>query len=140
MCDHPFEYVRRFMIAGDQKVDGSNHQQAALYEELVREEVAEFWEGIVNKDDVEILDAICDSIWVLSGYAHSRGWDITGAYEEVARSNMSKVDGETGKLLKREDGKVLKPASFSPPNLEPFVKKDPVMPDYENIVMGLGEE
>jgi predicted HAD superfamily Cof-like phosphohydrolase len=137
---HPFEQVRRFMLAGDQNVIGTDPKQAELYANLVKEEIAEFWKGIDDSNAVEILDGICDSIWVLVGYAHSRGWNVISAFEEVARSNMSKVDIETGKLLKREDGKVLKPESYSPPNLAPFVYKDPVMPSYENIVMGLGEE
>ena len=75
-----------------------------------------------NADDkVEVLDAILDIIVVSVGMAHSAGFDIEGGWEEVIRSNMSKVDQETGKVLKREDGKILKPASFSPPNLNPFL-------------------
>lgn len=48
-------------------------------------------------------------------------FDFVGAYNEVARSNMSKVDSTSGKVLKREDGKVLKPETYSPPNLSPFI-------------------
>lgn len=48
-------------------------------------------------------------------------FDFVGAYNEVARSNMSKVDSISGKVLKREDGKVLKPETYSPPNLSPFI-------------------
>lgn len=119
---NPFDAVKQFMVACDQPIDGSNEAQHDLYVRLVEEEIKEFHDGINNKDDVEIIDAISDSIWVLIGYAHSRGWDIEGAFNEVARSNMSKVDAETGKVLKREDGKVQKPASYSPPELSPFVR------------------
>jgi len=119
---HPFEHVRRFMIAGEHKVDGSSEEQSLLYANLVKEEITEFWTGILNDNDIETLDGIADSIWVLVGYALSKGWDIKSAFEEVARSNMSKVDLESGKLIKREDGKVLKPETYSPPDLTPFVK------------------
>ena len=118
---HPFDQVKNFMIAGDHNIDGSSESQIDLYAELVREESKEFWDGIANKNDLETLDGIADTIWVLVGYAHSRGWDINGAFNEVARSNMSKVDIASGKLLKREDGKVLKPETYSPPDLKEFL-------------------
>lgn len=137
---HPFEEVRRFMLAGDQDVTGNDPKLAELYADLVKEEITEFWTGIENNDDIETLDGICDTIVVLVGYAYARGWNIRDAFSEVTRSNMSKVDVESGKLLKRADGKVLKPASFSPPNLAPFVRKISDAPKPENIVMGLGEE
>lgn len=56
-------------------------------------------------------------------YALSKGYDIDGAFNEVTRSNMSKMDPTTGRAIKREDGKILKPDTFSPPNLEPFINK-----------------
>jgi Icc-related predicted phosphoesterase/NTP pyrophosphatase (non-canonical NTP hydrolase) len=121
LMKHPFDQVKNFMIAGDHSIDGSSESQIDLYAELVREESKEFWDGIANKNDLETLDGIADTIWVLVGYAHSRGWDINGAFNEVARSNMSKVDIASGKLLKREDGKVLKPETYSPPDLKEFL-------------------
>ena len=42
---------------------------------------------------------------------------------EVIGTNLAKIDKETGKVRKREDGKVLKPVGWTPPNLEPYVKK-----------------
>lgn len=137
---HPFEEVRRFMIAGDQVVDGTDVKLSTLYETLVEEESQEFRSGIENKDDIETLDGICDTIWVLVGYAHSKGWNIRGAFEEVVRSNMSKVDDKSGKLLKRADGKVLKPDTYSPPDLTPFVRLPGTEPKPEHMIMGLGEE
>jgi predicted HAD superfamily Cof-like phosphohydrolase len=119
--EHPFDQVKEFMIAGDHSVDGCNKEQCKLYAELVREESQEFWDGIATNNDLETLDGIADTIWVLVGYAHSKGWDLNGAFNEVARSNMSKVDPSSGKLLKRDDGKVMKPASYSPPELEEFL-------------------
>lgn len=137
---HPFEQVRKFMLAGDQDVIGTDPNQAELYLDLIEEEIKEFWNAYHDNNDVEMIDGIADTIWVLVGYAHSRGWNIIGAFEEVARSNMSKVDKLSGKLLKRADGKVLKPDTYSPPDLAKFVRRPGDAPKPENIVMGLGEE
>ena len=43
-------------------------------------------------------------------------------YDEFARSNLSKINSETGKVIKRDDGKVLKPEGWTPPQLEQFTK------------------
>lgn len=72
----------------------------------------------IGKD--AILDAICDSIYVLIGLALQFGFDLDGAFHEVHRSNMSKL-GEDGKPIKRDDGKVLKGPNFTPPDLTPYL-------------------
>jgi predicted HAD superfamily Cof-like phosphohydrolase len=46
---------------------------------------------------------------------------VNGAWEEVKRSNLDKIDYETGKVIRRADGKILKPEGWTPPNLESFV-------------------
>jgi len=51
-----------------------------------------------------------------------KNFNIEGAWNEVARSNLAKIDKTTGKVIKRKDGKVMKPEGWSPPNLKPFVK------------------
>jgi predicted HAD superfamily Cof-like phosphohydrolase len=48
-------------------------------------------------------------------------FNIKGAWDEVAKSNLSKIDQTTGKVLRREDGKILKPEGWSPPKLEKFI-------------------
>jgi predicted HAD superfamily Cof-like phosphohydrolase len=50
-----------------------------------------------------------------------KGYDIKGAWEEVANSNLSKIDYKTGKVIRREDGKILKPEGWAPPNLTKFI-------------------
>ena len=52
------------------------------------------------------------------------GADTEGAWKEVMRTNFAKIDKETGKVRKREDGKVLKPVGWTPPELAPYLKKD----------------
>ena len=123
MSTNVFEDQKTFMQAGDQSVDTYNKQQLDLYVSLIDEELAEVKEGIANNDRVEILDGLIDTIYVAIGALNSLGVNIQGAWDEVQRSNMSKVDPESGKLLKREsDGKILKHSGYSAPVLEPFVK------------------
>ena len=123
MSTNVFEDQKTFMQAGDQSVDTYNKQQLDLYVSLIDEELAEVKEGIANNDRVEILDGLIDTIYVAIGALNSLGVDAMGAWTEVQRSNMSKVDPESGKLLKREsDGKILKHSGYSVPVLEPFVK------------------
>lgn len=76
--------------------------------------------GRADEDKEEILDGICDSIYVLIGLGLKMGMDVDGAFREVHRSNMSKL-GEDRKPIKRSDGKILKGPHYQPPNLKPFI-------------------
>lgn len=118
-----FKDQEKFMVASDQTVDIYNEDQYNLYLNLIKEEFEELQEAVKDNDRVEQLDALLDMIVVIAGAIHSAGFDGEGGWDEVIRSNMSKVDPETGKVLKREDGKVLKPETFSPPDLNPFIVK-----------------
>lgn len=111
--------VRKLMEAAGQ--DFPAGQTADLYLNLIKEEYQELLDAVDANDEVGMLDAVMDLYWVLTGYALARGWLIRSAWEEVVRSNLSKIP-EDGVMLKREDGKFLKPESYSPPNLEPFLK------------------
>ena len=110
--------VKVFIDACEQKASDKNCE---LYRKLINEEYNEFVEAYQKKDDVEQLDACMDMIWVILGYCYMRGYDVKGAWEEVARSNLSKIDRLSGKVLKREDGKVMKPDGWTPPDLSKFV-------------------
>ena len=107
--------VATFIEACDQQKNVNNQ---FLYRDLVKEEYDEF---IHAKDMEEELDACMDMIWVILGYCYMRGYNVNGAWEEVARSNLSKIDALTGKVHKREDGKVLKPEGWTPPDLLRFL-------------------
>lgn len=116
---NPFKDQERFMLACDQTVGDVNYQQKQLYFKLIEEEFNELKDA---ESAVDELDALIDILVVTIGALHSGGFDVEGAWQEVMRSNLSKIDPTTGKVKKREDGKVLKPEGFSPPNLKPYVK------------------
>ena len=96
--------------------------QAELYKKLIKEEVEEFWEAEAVSDDVERIDACFDMMWVIVGYMKSRGWDCEKIWDEGAKSNLSKIDPVTGLVKRREDGKILKPEGWKPPDFTKFVK------------------
>ena len=121
---NPFRDQEKFMRACDQTVEGWNQDQFKLYVDLIDEERKELQEAIAACDPVEILDALLDIMVVTAGAIHSMGADGDGGWKEVMRTNFAKIDKDTGKVRKREDGKVLKPVGWAPPDLKPFVSKE----------------
>ena len=118
----PMQDVKKWLEAVGQTTDTDNEAQRNLYAKLITEEFSEFLEAFIDNDDIEQLDACADMIWVIIGYALSRGWDIEGAWKEVTRSNFSKFDADTGLPIKNpETGKIMKPATFSEPQLKDFL-------------------
>lgn len=112
--------VMIFLQACDQKPSEENYK---LYKKLIDEEYQEFLEAIQDNDDIEQLDACMDMIWVILGYCHMKKYDVVGAWQEVVKTNMAKVDPLTGKVRRREDGKILKPEGWKPPDMTNFVRK-----------------
>ena len=119
---NPFRDQEKFMKACEQTVGDFNKDQFNLYTDLISEEVNELADAITAHDKVETLDALVDILVVTIGAIHSMGADAEGAWKEVMQTNFAKIDKETGKVRKREDGKVLKPVGWVAPNLTPFVK------------------
>lgn len=99
-------------------------QDCKLTASMVSGLADEYKQGLQYIEDsptkrVETLDALCDIIVTTVGVAHMLGMDIMGAMSEVNRSNFSKfVDG---KPVFNKQGKIAKPDTYSPPNLEEFV-------------------
>ena len=120
---NPFRDQEKFMRACDQTVGEYNEAQYKLYLDLMEEEWKELKAALVMGDRVEQLDALLDFIVVTTGAIHSAGMDGEGGWKEVMSTNFAKIDKETGKVRKREDGKVLKPVGWTPPDLEPYVKQ-----------------
>ena len=121
---NPFRDQEKFMKACDQSVDKFNELQYAMYIKLINEEHQEFLEATLAEDRVEQLDALIDILVVTIGAIHSAGFDAEGAWKEVMKTNFAKVDHDTGKVRKREDGKVLKPIGWKSPELAQFIKGD----------------
>jgi len=119
---NPFRDQEKFMRACDQSVDRFDEKQYAMYVNLINEEHQELLEATLSEDKVEQLDALIDILVVTIGAIHSAGWDAEGAWKEVMNTNFAKIDKDTGKVRKREDGKVLKPLGWKPPKLAQFVK------------------
>jgi predicted HAD superfamily Cof-like phosphohydrolase len=121
MMTKVFTDVQVFMNAAGQTTLDDNPAQAKLYHKLIVEEFNEFCEARLNKDEVETVDACFDMIWVIVGFMLSKGWDPNKIWDEGSLSNLRKIDKETKKVLKRDDGKVLKPEGWTPPDFSKFV-------------------
>jgi len=120
---NPFRDQEKFMKACDQSVNRLNAAQFEMYKNLIEEEFNELVTAESNNDSIEQLDALIDILVVTIGAIHSMGADAEGAWKEVMRTNFAKIDHETGKVRKREDGKVLKPTGWTPPDLTPFINQ-----------------
>jgi predicted HAD superfamily Cof-like phosphohydrolase len=116
---NPFLDLYIFMRACDQATGEFNEKQYQLYCNLIKEE---FDELCASDNIVDDLDALIDILVVTIGAIHSLGANGEAAWQEVMRTNFAKIDPETGKVRKREDGKVLKPEGWTPPDLEPFTR------------------
>ena len=114
-----FDMVEDFMNAFGQDVEKTTGwtNVAELRYELIREELEEMREALDSKDMVGIADALSDLLYVVYGAGHSFGINLDACFNEVHRSNMSKL-GADGKPIYREDGKVLKGPDYSEPDLK----------------------
>ena len=116
---NPFKDHQMFMLASGQTTGIENVDQYKLYYSLIKEEVQELDDSSTREDDV---DALIDIMVVTIGALWSIGGDVEGAWREVHNSNMAKVDAGTGVVLRREDGKILKPEGWQPPNLKQYLR------------------
>ena len=117
-----FRDQAKFMNACGQTVGNRNQDQFDLYLKLIKEEVEELQIAVDNNDCVEQLDALIDIMVVTVGAVQSLGADGEGAWKEVMSTNFAKIDSLTGRVRKREDGKVLKPVGWKAPELTQFIK------------------
>jgi predicted HAD superfamily Cof-like phosphohydrolase len=117
-----FRDQEKFMTACDQCVTGDDAQYE-MYRNLITEEYKELQAAVAAGDRTEQLDALIDILVVTIGAIHSAGMDGEGAWKEVMKTNFAKIDKKTGKVRKREDGKVLKPTGWTAPDLEQFLTR-----------------
>jgi predicted HAD superfamily Cof-like phosphohydrolase len=115
---NPFADIERFGSACDQEPSEANYK---MYLTLIDEEVGELVEAVAADDRVEQLDALVDILVVTMGAIRAGGFDGEGAWKEVMDTNFAKIDPVTGKVRKREDGKVLKPEGWKAPELAQFI-------------------
>lgn len=90
-----------------------NEKSCELRVTLIQEELDELETAFLNKDIVEVADALGDLLYVVYGAGVVCGIDLENVFNEVHRSNMTKVGGH-----KREDGKWVKPDTYEPANIK----------------------
>ena len=98
-------------------------QELTLRFNLMKEENEEYLEAAKNGDIVEIADALGDMLYILCGTINAHGLQhvMAPVFEEIQRSNMSKLDAN-GEPIYREDGKVMKSDRYFKPNIAQFIK------------------
>ena len=119
-----FEKVVEFMKTFGQEVKSNaefpNEKIVDLRKKLINEEFQELKDAINDKNIVEVADALTDILVVTYGAGAAFGINLDKCFDEVHRSNMSKLS-EEGKPIYNEYGKVLKGPNYSPPNLKKFI-------------------
>lgn len=101
------------------KLTGEDYlKRSLLRESLLQEEVDELSEAILSKNEIEVLDAGVDILYILLGTMHEYGLlnKFEKAWELVHHNNMTKLD-ENGQVQKNASGKVIKPANYQPVDL-----------------------
>ena len=120
-----FQKVKTFMQTFGQEVKSkpsfSTEKINELRYNLIKEELEELKQAIVNKDLLEVADALTDILYVTYGAGHAFGIDLDSCFEEVQNSNMSKL-GDDGKPIYNDVGKVMKGPNYYKPDLSKFVK------------------
>jgi predicted HAD superfamily Cof-like phosphohydrolase len=120
------EKVKQFMQVMGQEVPSTprlaNEATAKLRVDLIQEELDELREAIFLGNIVEIADALTDLLYVVYGAGHAYGIDLDECFDEVHDSNMTKIQAD-GTVLKNSSGKVIKPDTYCPPNLEAVINR-----------------
>ena len=120
-----FESVKKFMEVFGQEVktkaEFPSEKIMKLRYNLIKEELDEFEQAIKDQDLKEVADALTDILYVTYGAGHAFGIDLNKCFDEVQRSNMSKL-GDDGKPIYNEQGKVMKGPKYFQPDLSKFIK------------------
>ena len=119
-----FEKVRLFMTTFGQEVkkksDLSTDKINNLRINLIEEELNELKDAVNKRDIKEVADALTDILYVTYGAGHAFGINLDNCFEEVQKSNMSKL-GDDGKPIYNDLGKVMKGPKYFKPNLMKFI-------------------
>ena len=119
-----FNSVKTFMQTFGQVVKDKaafpNEKIVKLRYDLILEELNELKEAIKDKNLKEVADALTDILYVTYGAGHAFGINLDKCFEEVQKSNMSKL-GNDGKPIYNEQGKVMKGPNYFKPDLNKFI-------------------
>ena len=119
-----FEKVKKFMQTFGQEVKNEpsfpNDKIVNLRYGLIQEELSELKLAMRQRNIAEIADALTDILYVTYGAGHAYGINLDKCFEEVQKSNMSKL-GDNGKPIYNENGKVMKGPNYFKPNLKKFL-------------------
>lgn len=110
------EFHRKFEIAVGDGPSVPEEGTRQLRVRLIQEEFDELKEAMATQDLAGVAKELADLLYVVYGTAVSYGVDMDPVFREVHRSNLSKVGG-----YKRADGKWVKPASYSPAQVQPLL-------------------
>ncbi|WP_306351045.1 nucleoside triphosphate pyrophosphohydrolase family protein [Flavobacterium sp. '19STA2R22 D10 B1'] len=118
------EFHTAFGLGVSNEIKGTLGESTDLLRyNLMKEENEEYLEAVQNNDVVEIADALGDMLYILCGtiLEHGLQHKIEAVFEEIQRSNMSKL-GADGKPIYREDGKVMKGPNYFKPQFDTILK------------------
>ena len=119
-----FLKVKKFMDTYGQEVKSKaefpNKNIVKLRLNLIKEELEELQEAIKQEDLLEVADALTDILYVTYGAGHAFGIDLDNCFNEVQKSNMSKL-GANEKPIYNQSGKVMKGPKYFKPNLKQFL-------------------
>jgi len=118
------EFHTVFKIGNADQIKLIDENDYQLRFNLIKEENEEYLEACKNNDIIEIADALGDQLYILFGTILKHGLEhkIEEVYDEIHRSNMSKLD-ENGRPIYREDGKVLKSKLYFKPNIKKILNQ-----------------
>ncbi len=127
--NHVIKHVEDFhdafgIINNYQPTTSLTEAEVSLRYNLMKEENEEYLEAAKNNDIVEIADALGDQLYILCGtiLKHGLQHKIEEVFEEIQRSNMSKLD-DNGKPIFREDGKILKSDRYFKPDIKSVLER-----------------
>ena len=119
-----FEKVKKFMLIFRQDVKNKatmpDTKTVKLRLNLIKEEVSELETAINENNIVEIADALTDILYVTYGAGHAFGINLDKCFEEVQKSNLSKLD-KNGKPIFNDSGKIMKGENYLKPDLNSVV-------------------
>ena len=114
-------WMAKFGQKGPDSLSIPDEKTKMLRQRLIQEESAELFAAIDGNDLVGIADGIADLLYVVFGTATAYGIDAQKVFDEVHRSNMTKLWPD-GKPHRDAHGKVIKPNTYSPPDLAPILE------------------